>query len=50
MSTPVLTIPEGTDGFVIYNDASKMGLGMILMQHDKVVVYASKQLKDYERN
>ena len=50
MSTPVLTIPEGTDGFVIYNNASKMGLGTILMQHDKVVVYASKQLKDYERN
>ena len=50
MSTLVLTILEGTNGFVIYSDASKMGLRAVLMQHNKVVAYASKQLKDYERN
>ena len=49
-SAPMLTIPEGRDGFVIYRDASKMGLGAVLMQHDKVIAYASRQLKDYERN
>ena len=39
---PVLTIAKGTDEFVIYSDASKMGLGMVLMHHDKVVAYASR--------
>ena len=37
-------------GYVIYSDASKKGLGCVLMQHDKVVVYASRQLKNYEKN
>ena len=50
ISTPVLTIPSDTDGFVIYNDASKKGLGCVLMQNEKVIAYASRQLKDYERN
>ena len=45
----MLTILEGIDGFVIYNDASKIGLGAVLMMHDKMVAYTSKQLKDYER-
>ena len=50
MSALVLTIPDGTGGFIIYNDASKKGLGCVLMQHDKVVAYASRQLKPYEWN
>ncbi|WMV58602.1 hypothetical protein MTR67_051987, partial [Solanum verrucosum] len=33
-STPVLTLPEGTDWFVVYCDASRVGLGCVLMQHD----------------
>ena len=33
-----------------YNDASQIGLGVVLMQNGKVVAYASKQLKDYEKN
>ena len=49
-STPILTIPEGTEGFVVYCDASKCGLGCVLTQNDKVIAYASRQLKLYERN
>ena len=48
--TPILTIPEGEDGFVIYCDASGQGLGVVLMQHGRVIAYASRQLKDYEKN
>ncbi|KAL5570640.1 hypothetical protein UlMin_027215 [Ulmus minor] len=49
-TAPVLAIPSGNDGFVIYSDASKMGLGAVLMQHGRVIAYASRQLKDYEKN
>ena len=41
-TAPVLTIPQGTEGFEIYCDASKQGLGAVLMQHGKVVAYASR--------
>ncbi|KAL4028448.1 hypothetical protein IC575_011645 [Cucumis melo] len=37
-------------GFVIYSDASKKGLGCVLMQQGKVVAYASRQLKSHEQN
>ncbi|WMV18891.1 hypothetical protein MTR67_012276, partial [Solanum verrucosum] len=33
-SAPVLTLLEGTEGFVVYCDASRIGLGCVLMQHD----------------
>ena len=46
----VLTIPSGTGGFVIYSDASQKGLGCVLMQNGKVVAYAFRQLKNYEKN
>ena len=49
-TAPVLAIPEGTEGFVIYRDASKKGLGCVLMQHGKVIAYASCQLKGYKKN
>ncbi|CAH9076112.1 unnamed protein product [Cuscuta epithymum] len=49
-SAPVLALPEGTGEFVIYCDASKMGLGAVLMQNDRVIAFASRQLKDYEQN
>ncbi|GJV32130.1 putative nucleotidyltransferase, ribonuclease H [Tanacetum coccineum] len=42
------TIVKG--GFQIYSDASKKGLGCVLMQHGKVIAYASRQLKPYEVN
>ena len=45
---PILAIPQGTEGFAIYCDASKQGLGAVLMQRGKVIAYASRQLKDYE--
>ena len=44
-SAPVLTLPSGQDGFVMYCDASRQGLGCVLIQNDKVIAYASKQLK-----
>ncbi|XP_073153407.1 uncharacterized protein [Henckelia pumila] len=50
ISAPVLAIPEGTGRFVVYTDASKSGLGAVLMQDDKLIVYASRQLKVHERN
>ncbi|GJU04375.1 putative reverse transcriptase domain-containing protein [Tanacetum coccineum] len=48
VSAPILTLPSGTGGFQIYSDASKKGLGCVLMQHGKVIAYASRQLKPYE--
>ncbi|XP_073153193.1 uncharacterized protein [Henckelia pumila] len=50
MTAPVLAIPEGTGRFVIYTDASKSGLGAVLMQDGKVIAYASRQLKIHEKN
>nr|GEX08594.1 retrotransposon protein, putative, Ty3-gypsy subclass [Tanacetum cinerariifolium] len=47
---PVFTLPFGSGGFQIYSDASKKGLGCVLMQHGKVIAYASRQLKPYEVN
>ena len=49
-STPVLAIPDGSDGFVVYCDASRVGLGCVLMQQGKVIAYASRQLKPHEKN
>lgn len=39
-SAPILTLPLGAKGFVINNDASRKGLGCVLMQHGKVIFYA----------
>ncbi|XP_070006227.1 uncharacterized mitochondrial protein AtMg00860-like [Nicotiana sylvestris] len=50
MSAPVLTLLEGTDGYVIYCDASSVGLGCVLVQRGKVVAYASRQLRKHEKN
>ncbi|GJS87268.1 putative reverse transcriptase domain-containing protein [Tanacetum coccineum] len=47
---PILALPEGSDDFVVYCDASKKGLGTILMQRMMVNAYASKQLKFHEKN
>ncbi|KAI3762990.1 hypothetical protein L1987_53435 [Smallanthus sonchifolius] len=49
-SAPILALPEGTDDFVVYCDASIKGLGCVLMQREKVIAYASRQLKVHERN
>ncbi|TYK26678.1 pol protein [Cucumis melo var. makuwa] len=50
VSTPVLTVPDGSGSFVIYSDASKKRLVCVLMQQGKVVAYASFQLKSHEQN
>ncbi|WMV19379.1 hypothetical protein MTR67_012764 [Solanum verrucosum] len=49
-TAPVLTLPEGSDGYVIYCNASRVGLGCVLMQRGKVIAYASRQLKVHEKN
>ena len=46
----VLTLPNGEDKFTIYCDASKVGLGCVLMQNGRVVAYASRKLKKHEQN
>ncbi|TYJ96331.1 pol protein [Cucumis melo var. makuwa] len=50
VSAPVLTVSDGSGSFVIYSDASKKGLGCVLMQQDRVVAYAFRQLKSHEQN
>ena len=50
ISAPVLTLPIGGEEFTIYCDASKFGLGCVLMQRGKVIAYASCQLKPHEQN
>ncbi|GKD42771.1 putative reverse transcriptase domain-containing protein [Tanacetum coccineum] len=46
----ILALPEGNDNFVVYCDASHQGLGAVLMQREKVIAYASRQLKPNEEN
>ena len=41
----MLALPDEKGDFVIYSDASLKGLGCVLMQHGKVIAYASRQLK-----
>nr|GEX52598.1 hypothetical protein [Tanacetum cinerariifolium] len=45
-----LALPEGNNDFVIYCDASHQGPGAVLLQREKVIVYASRQLKPHEEN
>ncbi|GJZ30596.1 putative reverse transcriptase domain-containing protein [Tanacetum coccineum] len=49
-SAPILALPEGSKDFVVYCDASHKGLGVVLMQREKVIAYASRQLKIHEKN
>nr|GEW71307.1 hypothetical protein [Tanacetum cinerariifolium] len=44
-SAPILALPEGSEDFVVYCDASHKGLGAVLMQREKVIAYASQKLK-----
>ncbi|GKC15376.1 putative reverse transcriptase domain-containing protein, partial [Tanacetum coccineum] len=48
--SPILALPQGNDDFVVYCDASLQGLGAVLMQREKVIAYASRQLKPHEEN
>nr|GFC53617.1 putative reverse transcriptase domain-containing protein [Tanacetum cinerariifolium] len=44
-SAPILALLEGSEDFVVYCDASHKGLGAVLMQREKAIAYASRQLK-----
>ncbi|XP_075521471.1 uncharacterized protein LOC142554687 [Primulina tabacum] len=46
----VLILPEDGKNFTVYSDASKGGLGCVLMQEGQIIAYASRQLKPYEKN
>ena len=45
-----MTLPDDDGNFEIYSDASLNGLGCVLMQHGRVIAYASRQLKPHEKN
>ncbi|GJV90251.1 putative reverse transcriptase domain-containing protein [Tanacetum coccineum] len=47
---PILALPEGSKDFMVYYDALYKGLGVVLMQREKVIAYASRQLKVHEKN
>ncbi|GKF88153.1 putative reverse transcriptase domain-containing protein [Tanacetum coccineum] len=49
-SAPILALPEGSKDFIVYCDASIKGLGDVLMQKEKVIAYASRQLNIHEKN
>ncbi|GKF20209.1 putative reverse transcriptase domain-containing protein, partial [Tanacetum coccineum] len=49
-SAPILALPEGSKDFVVYCDASRKGLGAMLMQREKVIAYTSCQLKIHDKN
>ena len=49
-TAPMLALPLGKDGYVVYIDASRQGLGCVLMQDGRVIAYTSRQLKKHEQN
>ncbi|GJS81953.1 putative reverse transcriptase domain-containing protein [Tanacetum coccineum] len=49
-SAPILALPGGSENFLVYCDASRKGLGAVLMQREKVIAYTSHQLKIHEKN
>ncbi|GJW77649.1 putative reverse transcriptase domain-containing protein [Tanacetum coccineum] len=49
-SAPILALPEGSENFIVYCDASCKGFGAVLMQNAKFIAYASRQLKIHEKN
>ncbi|GKA24370.1 putative reverse transcriptase domain-containing protein [Tanacetum coccineum] len=46
----ILSLPDGIEDFVVYYDTSNQGLGCVLIQRDKVIAYASRQLKIHDKN
>nr|GEY32844.1 putative reverse transcriptase domain-containing protein [Tanacetum cinerariifolium] len=49
-TAPILPLPKRSKNFIVYCDASHKGLGVMLMQNEKVIAYASRQLKIHEKN
>jgi hypothetical protein len=50
LTAPVLTLLLGSEGFMVCNNALRKGLGCVLMQHEKVITYALRQLRPYKVN
>ena len=50
VEAPVLIQPTSGRDYTMYSDASRIGLGYVLMHDGKVVAYASRQLKPHEQN
>jgi hypothetical protein len=50
VNAPILTFSDSGKHFMVYTDASRIGLGCVLMQEGKVITYGSRQLKKHERN
>jgi len=48
MSKLVLALPEHGKPYMVYTDASRVGLGWVPMQRGKVIAYASRQLKKHD--
>ena len=40
-SAPVLSLPSGDEGYTVYCDASRVGLGCVLIHNGKMIAYAS---------
>ena len=49
-SAPILIVPDRGQGYIVYCDASRNGLGCVLMQSRRVVAYGCHQLKNHEQN
>ncbi|GKD91772.1 reverse transcriptase domain-containing protein, partial [Tanacetum coccineum] len=49
-NAPILSLPDGSEDFVVYCDASNQGFGCVLMQRGKVIAFASRQLKIHDKN
>ena len=49
-SAPILIVPDGGQGYTVYCDASRAGLGCVLRQSWRVIAYGSRQLKNHEQN
>ena len=49
-SAPVLVVPNSDEPYTVYIDASRSGLGCVLMQHGQVIASTSRQLKPHEKN
>ena len=47
---PILSLPDGVEDLAVYSDASGIGLGCVVTQRDKVIAYASRQLKEHKMN
>lgn len=48
-TNPILTVLESLDSYVIYFDASRVGLGCVFMHRGNIIVYTSRQIKMYEK-